>query len=143
MRYGPVKRVDQHAALHQKVKALFSAFTLFTLYAFFAAEVDQREIPSNYFIRDAVDLFLLWMVDYPDARELHATYGVPPSVMNRMMHLLTRQAVPLTLDWINGGDFGEFDCHPSSPCCSLLFTFKTHFHFSPLLLLCFSFSFFF
>ena len=111
--------------------------------AFFAAEVDQREIPSNYFIRDAVDLFLLWMVEYPDARELHATYGVPPSVMNRMMHLLTRQAVPLTLDWINGGDFGEFDSHPSSPYCSLLFIFKTHFHFSPLLLLCFSFSFFF
>ena len=34
MRYGPVKRLDRHEELHQKVKGLFSAFTLFTLYAF-------------------------------------------------------------------------------------------------------------
>jgi len=34
MRYGPVKNVKKHEKLHRKVKKLFSAFTLFTLYAF-------------------------------------------------------------------------------------------------------------
>ena len=94
MRNGPVKRLDRHEELHQKVKGLFSAFTLFTLYAFFAAEVDQREMPSNFFVRDMVDLFLLWTVDYPDTREIHATYGVPPVVFNRVIRLFS-QRVPL------------------------------------------------
>jgi len=108
MRYGPVKRLDRHEELHQKVKGLFSAFTLFTLYAFFAAEVDQREMPSNFFVRDMVDLFLLWTVDYPDTREIHATYGVPPVVFNRVIRLFSQRVLPLTQDWIDSGDVGLY-----------------------------------
>ena len=106
MRYGPVRNVKRHEKLHKKVKKLFSAFTLFTLYAFFATTVDQREIPSNYFVRDVVDLFLLWIVRYPDLRDMSASWGVPMSVFVRIQTLLVERVHPLTMDWINGGTLG-------------------------------------
>ena len=103
VRYGPVKRVKNHQQLHERVLASFSAFTLFTLYAFFAAEVDQREIPSNYYVRDAVDLLLVWTLDYPDTRDIYTSYGVPMSVFQDIWQLLSARSHELTLNWIDGG----------------------------------------
>ena len=86
------------------MKGLFSACTLFTLYAFFVVEVDQQEMPSNFFVQDMADFFLLWTVDYPDTRKIHATYSVPLIVFNRVICSFSQRVLPLTQNWINGGD---------------------------------------
>ena len=106
MRYGPVRRVARHEKLHRKVRSYFSPFTLYFVYAFFAAELDQRKIPSNYFVRDAVDLYLLWMVEYPDHRTIHERWGVPISVFTSIVSLLSPFSSPLVDEWVTQGTLG-------------------------------------
>jgi hypothetical protein len=109
MRYGPVKRAKDWRQLHVLVAGFFTAATLCTLYSHFASEIEQKNVPSNYYVRDALDLYLYWMVKYPDMRTMTASYGVPRSVFHRFIGFFSRYSAGLSTVWITSGTLGKFD----------------------------------
>lgn len=105
-RYGPVKRLRVWEQLHNEVASFFSCGVLFWLYSFFAEAVNQHDIPSNYYVRDAVDLFLFWIVSYPPSRTLSERHDIPWSVLHRIFKWLAIHSTGLADVWITMGTLG-------------------------------------
>jgi hypothetical protein len=76
MRYGPIRRIRRRLELRHWLAAHLHSFTLFSVYEFFAENLHQLDIPSHFHVRDAVDVFLLWILRYPSCERVEARYNV-------------------------------------------------------------------
>jgi hypothetical protein len=89
--------------MREKLFSVFSIYTLCILSSHFAEVMEQREMASNWHGKQGFELFLYWLVVYPNGRTMEKEFGIARSVQERIWKTFLFHSISLSSLWINPG----------------------------------------